>query len=228
VPDAPASLERAPAPLLIERASAWLDATAEDGQLRAGWSLPTTAAIVVGSAQRLDGLEVDGAAVVRRGTGGGAVICDPAYLMLDVVLPRGDARVRHDLAESYAWLADALLASLAALGGRGLRAVPPGEVRARSDEDRALGRLACFAGLGPYEIVDAQGRKLVGLAQRRRRGAGLFQAAMYLRGSREPLAELLPIASAEREALRARLAEVATLDLIAPAFVDRLPPVWAD
>ena len=225
--DAPASLERAPAPLLIERATAWLDATAADGQVRAGWSLPTSAAVVVGSAQRLAGLAVDGSAVVRRGTGGGAVLCDESYLMLDVVLPRGDGRLLDDLAESYAWLAEALLASLAAAGARGLRAVAPGEVRARSDTDRALGRLACFAGLGPYEIVDADGRKLVGLAQRRRRGAGLFQAALYLRGRREPLAELLPLEEGEREALRARLAEVATLDPIAPGFVDRLPVLWA-
>jgi lipoate-protein ligase A len=228
VPEVTTSLERAPAPVLIERASTWLDATADDGLVRAGWSLPTTSTVVVGSAQRVDGLEVDGAAVVRRGTGGGAVICDESYLMLDVALPRGDERLLHDLAESYAWLAQALLGSLAAAGAHCLRAVPPAEVRSQSDEDRALGRLACFAGLGPYEIVDAQGRKLVGLAQRRRRGAGLFQAAMYLQGSREPLADLLPLDGREREVLRARLAEVATLDLVAPSFLDRLPSVWAD
>ena len=57
---------------LLARADAWLEETRADGELRAGWSLPTDAAIVLGSAQRL---AVPGKAL-RRSTGGGAVSCD--------------------------------------------------------------------------------------------------------------------------------------------------------
>jgi hypothetical protein len=150
------------------------------------------------------------------------VICDADYLMLDVVLPAGDRRVLDDLAESYRWLAERLLAVLRAGGGEGLRLVGPAEVRARGPADREAARLACFAGLGPYEIVDARGGKLVGLAQRRRRGAALLQAAMYRQRGREELADLLPLGDAAREDLRARLARAAVLSETAPGFEDRL------
>jgi lipoate-protein ligase A len=218
---------RAPAPALIERATRWLEETAADGRVRAGWSLPTSAALVLGSAQRLGVLAWPGHAVVRRGTGGGAVICDPSYLMLDVALPAGDPRVADDLAESYRWLAERLLEALRATGAQGLWAVAPTEVRSLDEADRAAGRLACFAGLGPYEIVDAHGRKLVGLAQRRRRGAALFQAAGYLTGPPAGLPDLLPLEPASREDLRRRLSRVATFSEAAPSFVSPPPDVWS-
>ena len=39
---------------------------------------------------------------------------------------------------------------------------------------------ACFGGLSPWEVVDAQGRKLVGLAQRRRQTGALLVAGTLL------------------------------------------------
>ena len=47
------SVERAPVADLLARADDWLEQTRADGELRAGWSRPTDAAIVLGSAQRL-------------------------------------------------------------------------------------------------------------------------------------------------------------------------------
>jgi lipoate-protein ligase A len=210
---------------LIARAGRWLDETIADGQPRAGWSRATDAAIVLGSGQRLDGfVPPPPYGLTRRGTGGGAVICDAEYLMLDVTLPAGDARLLDDVTQSYRWLADALVA---ALGVPGVRAVAPDEVRAQDERARAAGRVACWAGVGPFELVDAQGRKLVGLAQRRRRGGTLFQAAAYLDGSRERLADLLPVPDGLREDLRARLRRVATLREAAPALAGAPPAVWA-
>jgi lipoate-protein ligase A len=220
---------RAPAATLIERATELLEATLDDGVARGSWSLPTTAAIVVGSGQRLDGVAPPpGFDLLRRGTGGGAVICDPSYLMLDLALPAGDPRLGDDLAESYHWLAERLLDALAASGARGLRAVPPAELRGRGEAERASGRLACFAGLGPYELVDREGRKLVGLAQRRRRGGALFQAAAYLDGERSQLADMLGLEPGPRHDLRARLRRVATLAEVAPGFLATLPPPWLE
>ena len=106
------SVERAPAAELLARADDWLERTRADGELRAGWSRPTDAVIVLGSAQRL---AAPGAAL-QRSTGGGAVSCDDHYLMLDVVLPRGHPLVIDDVGRSYRWLAKAL-----AGGARGAR-----------------------------------------------------------------------------------------------------------
>ena len=67
--------------------------------------------------------------------------------MLDVVLPRGHPLVIDDVGQSYRWLAEALLAALAAHGAE-LRAVTPEEAAARPAAERAAARLACFAGTG--------------------------------------------------------------------------------
>jgi lipoate---protein ligase len=212
---------------LIERASRWLDETVADGRLRAGWSLPVDGALVLGSSQRLEDFHSPAdLPLVRRGTGGGAVICDGSYLMLDIVLPAGDSRIEDDLAESYRWLADRLLVALRATGVDELRAVPPLEARAVDERARRAGRLACWAGLGPYELVDARGRKVVGLAQRRRRGAALFQAAGYLGGTRDRLADLLPADEVARADVRARLGNVASLGELAPRFAASPPKLW--
>jgi len=224
------TVERAPAAELIARPDRWLEETRADGRVRAGWSRATDAAVVLGSAQRLDvGPLPSGVGLLRRGTGGGAVLCDPSYLMLDVVLPADDRRVVDDLAASYRWLAERLLGALRGAGaGIPLRAVVPVEVRGLPAADREAGRLACFAGLGPYEIVGPGGGKLVGLAQRRRGRAALFQAAAYLRGGQDALADLLPLDGKARADLRGRLARTLVLEAVAPAFADDPPDVWSD
>ena len=197
-------IERAGAEVLVARSLGWL----ADGAPRAGWSLPTDTAIVLGSGQR----EVPETPlpVVRRGTGGGAVVCGLGYLMLDVVLPHAHPLVLADVSEAYRWLAEWLVREL---GVDGLRALAPAEVREQRDEDRAAGRLACFAGFGPYELVTADGRKLVGLAQRRRRHAVLYQAAAYVDPPEHDLAAALGAPW-----IAERLARIATLAELAPAF----------
>ncbi|MDX6596164.1 MAG: lipoate---protein ligase [Gaiellales bacterium] len=214
------SVERATAAELLARADDWLERTRADGELRAGWSRPTDAVIVIGSAQRL---AAPGAAL-RRSTGGGAVSCDDHYLMLDVVLPRGHPLVIEDVGRSYRWLAEALLAALAAHGAE-LRAVTPREAAAQPPPERAAARLACFAGTGTYELVTVAGDcKLVGLAQRRRGGAALLQAGAYVAAPRLDVAASLGLQRDQEARLRARLARVATLDDVAPGFADAPPP----
>ncbi|MDX6572022.1 MAG: lipoate---protein ligase [Gaiellales bacterium] len=209
------TVERAPAAELLARADEWLEQSRADGELRAGWSRPTDAVLVLGSAQRAEARS----AAVRRSTGGGAVSCDDNYLMLDVVLPRGHALVIDDVGESYRWLARALQAALAAHGAL-LRAVTPREAAARPAAERAAARLACFAGTGSYELLTTDGRKLVGLAQRRRGGAALLQAAAYVAAPRLDVAELLGLPRDQEAHLRERLAQIATLAEVAPGFAD--------
>jgi lipoate-protein ligase A len=221
-------VERAPAADLIPRPLALLDAAIADGSARGVWSRATEQAIVLGSGQRPpEGWRPpDGIPLVRRGTGGGAVLCDADYLMLDVALPPGDARILDDVTESYGWLARRLLDALARLGMRGLGWVEPAVLRRRDDAAREAARNACFAGLGAYELVDAHGRKLVGLAQRRRRGAVLLQAAGYLAGDRTRLADLLWLDGPVRDDLRARLAETAVLGPLGLRVPGELGAIW--
>lgn len=221
-------VERAPASELIPRPLAQLAATIADRRPRGVWSLPSEPALVLGSGQHPpeDWTPPGGLAVVRRGTGGGAVLCDPDYLMLDISLPPDDPRVLDDVTESYRWLAELLVEALARIGVAGTTLVLPLDLRERGDDLRAAGRLACFAGLGPYELLDEDGRKLVGLAQRRRSGGLLLQAAAYLGGDRTALADLLWLERLERDDLRARLARTAVLGRRGHEVPDVLGPVW--
>ena len=206
-------VERAPAAELIPRPLDLLDAALAEGRPLGAWSRPTEAALVLGSGQRPpdDWSPPDGLPLVRRGTGGGAVLCDEHYLMLDIALPPGDPRILGDVTESYRWLAEQLVAALGRLGVDDLSLVDPLALRQLDPSAREAARLACFAGLGPYELLDARGCKLVGLAQRRRRGGVLLQAAAYLGGDRGELADLLWIPTADRAGLRARLRGSAVL-----------------
>lgn len=216
------TIERAPAAELLARADDWLERTRVDGELRAGWSRPTDAVLVLGSAQRVS---APGASL-RRSTGGGAVSCDDRYLMLDVVLPRGHPLVIDDVGQSYRWLARALQAELEARGAA-LRAVTPREAASLPIAERAAARLACFAGTGSYELLTKDGRKLVGLAQRRRGGAALLQAAAYVASPRLDVAARLGLPRDKEERLRERLVRIATLDEVAPGFADD-PPAAAE
>jgi lipoate---protein ligase len=212
------TIERAPAAELLARADDWLEQTRADDELRAGWSRPTDAVLVLGSAQRLN---APGASL-RRSTGGGAVSCDDHYLMLDVVLPRGHRLVIDDVGQSYRWLARGLQAALEACGAK-LHAVTPREAAALPIAERAAARLACFAGTGSYELVAHDGRKLVGLAQRRRGGAALLQAAAYVAPPRLDVAGWLGLPRDQEERLRERLLRIVTLDEIAPGFAEAPP-----
>jgi lipoate---protein ligase len=207
------TIHRAPVAELLARADEWLEQTRADGELRAGWSRPTDAVLVLGSAQRV---AAPGASL-RHSTGGGAVSCDDHYLMLDVVLPRGHPLVIDDVGQSYRWLARALQAELEARGAS-LRAVTPREVASLPIAERAAARFACFAGTGSYELVTHDGRKLVGLAQRRRGGAALLQAAAYAEAPRLDVAAWLGLPRDQEERLRERLRRIATLEEVAPGF----------
>jgi lipoate-protein ligase A len=133
-------------------------------------------ALVLGPSQRGDaGLEARaraaGATVVTRMTGGGAVLCGPWLLGLSVVLPPDHPRVRPSLRESYRWLGEALAAWLER---QGVPARAVGDPPPRPAADVAW---ACFAGVSHWE-VESGGRKIVGLAQARRRNGTLLSVGI--------------------------------------------------
>jgi hypothetical protein len=210
-----------------------------DPASRSVWVLtPDRPALVLGSTQpdavvateAAEGLGVD---VVRRRSGGGAVLLDPdgtisgaPTLWVDLVLPRADPLWLDDVGRSMGWLGDAWVAALGAFG-------VAGEVHRGALERTAASALVCFAGVGPGEVV-ADGRKVVGISQRRTRGSARFQCLVNLGPAGEPSAGPAPLdaivalldepaAADERHALAARLRDrTAVVDATADQLVDAL------
>jgi lipoate-protein ligase A len=135
-------------------------------------------AIVLGSTQDSDVVDAEQAAhngvdVVRRSSGGGAVIVAPAaQVWLDVWIPRDDPLWDDDVIRSSWWLGETWVRALEQLGASGLT-VHRGRAT-RSD----WADVVCFAGVGPGEVT-AGTAKVVGMAQRRtRHGARLHSMAL--------------------------------------------------
>ena len=180
-PPQPLRLERVAPGRLQERALALLDEAAAGRVARAAL-VHAAPALVLGSGQASETIDEaacrrDGVVVVRRGSGGGAVLCDETLLEIDVALPAGHPLAIADVTASYAWLGGAWCTALATLGVAA-RTATLADARGGPPERAAAGRVACFASLVPHEVVTADGRKVVGLAQRRRRGAVLLQCAV--------------------------------------------------
>ena len=97
-----------------------------------------------------------GVEVVRRVTGGGAVLHE-RDLTYAVIAPLGTVGLGNDLAGSYTWIRARLLEGLQ-LAGFAARAASASAGAARLE--------LCFAGATGYE-VELEGRKLIGSAQRR-------------------------------------------------------------
>ena len=172
---------------------------------RAIWVMrPVGEAVVLGSGQRPD--TVDAAAarrrdlpILRRRSGGGAVLVSPADLLwVDVVVPRDDPLWHPDAAGAFAWLGRAWQRALAECG-------ISGEVYEGAYEAGRWGKLVCYAGRGPGEVFVA-GRKVVGLSQRRSRAYARFQSGLLRRWEPGEFAALLALSAPEREALAQDLA----------------------
>ncbi len=116
-----------------------------------------------------------GVELLERATGGGAVLIGPWLVGVSVVLPPDHAWVCGGLLDSYRSFALLHVGVLAALGVPA-QAVPPAEVGGTAARTGAPVDWACFGGLGPWELIDDQGRKLTGLAQRRQHSGVLLVA----------------------------------------------------
>ncbi len=151
------------------------------------WCRPTDDAIVLGSRQTTEVLDVDacrrsGLAIVRRRSGGGAVVMRRADVVwIDVVMPTGT--VTDDVRGSMAWIGERWRSVLQPLVDRRLT-VHDGGMRHTLWSD-----LVCFAGVGPGEVL-VDGDKLVGLSQRRTR-TGIRAQALIYRAPAEPYRPIL-------------------------------------
>lgn len=119
---------------------------------------------------------------MARESGGGAVLTGPWLVSASIVLPSGHPWVCDGLIDSYRRLGQLHVKVLKEFGVPA-RALPPQELPRGNDANGVSAvDWACFGGLSPWELVNVEGRKLVGLAQRRRR-AGVLLVAGTLVGA---------------------------------------------
>lgn len=187
----------------------------------------TGPALVLGSTQPLDGVDGEAAAragveVVRRRSGGGAVLVEPGGVVwVDVVVPPGDPLWDDDVGRAAHWIGQVWTRALAAVGVAG------GQVHRDGLVTTPWSRQVCFGGLGPGEVTVA-GRKVVGVSQRRTRAGARFQCAALLRWEPSDLVRLLALDGDQRAAAVADLAGRAAPLEVSPealqdAFVAALP-----
>ena len=212
-----------PAAEMLAGAEALLEGATASGRATIRWYVTSDRAMILGASQKITALDAEacrarGVTVLQRGAGGASVLADADMLGLDIALPRDHPLLLSDLTASYRWIGEAWLWALRGLGvDAALVGVEEARAAARDESPSArLARLACFGGLSPYEVAVC-GRKVVGLAQVRRRHGALFQIGVQLRWDAPLVAALLSIDDAERPALVAALDDrVAGLHKVAP------------
>lgn len=162
----------------------------------------TAPALVLGSRQRtedLPGVLPPGAGLATRRSGGGAVWLVPgSQFWVDVVVPVDDPLHSDDIRVAARWLGDVWSAVLG----------EPARTWQGAMSAVAASQRACFAGVGPGEVVVGE-RKLVGISQRRTSSWSRMQSVVHHRWDPEPLLVALDLVDPEpghsSDALRSAL-----------------------
>jgi lipoate-protein ligase A len=170
----------------------------------------TRPAVVLGSSQREEVLDRSacrraGVEIVRRRSGGGAVLLVPGDVAwLDVIVPRDGPGWHEDIHRPMVWLGGMLAEALRDVGAPGTTWHGSLTVHRGKMRSTRWSSTVCFDGLGPGELV-SDGAKVVGMSQRRTRHAARLQCSWYSRYDptkllallaeqwRPPLAELAPV-----------------------------------
>lgn len=167
---------------------------------------PSSGALVLGSAQPEESVNSErvagaGLDVARRHSGGGAVLVRPGEMIwMDVLLARDDPRWIDDVIGSSVWLGAAMLSALEAVGCRGAVA-HTGRL-----EKSPWAQICCFAALGPGEVT-RNGRKILGISQRRTRDLARFQCSLLVGGDPAEVADYLVLDQREHDQLRSHLSD---------------------
>jgi lipoate---protein ligase len=175
--------ETADAPALLERGAALLDGLADEPVPTLRWYRSATPAVVLGRGQGDLGAVAPGGdlTVVTRYSGGGAVLMDSDLLSLDVLVPAGHPWLDGGPGAIFGPVGRSWATALRTLGVPDV-AVHSGaaQARRRGDARERLLAAVCYATLGRGEVTTG-GRKIVGLAQRRRRPGALVQCGLLRR-----------------------------------------------
>jgi lipoate-protein ligase A len=182
--------------------------------------------LVLGSAQRDEVADAAvlrslGVALVRRPSGGGAVVVEPGgQLWIEAWVPKGDPLWQDDVVAGAWWMGETWAAALRSLG------LAAAVHRGRATTGGWSG-LVCFAGLGPGEVTVA-GRKAVGLSQRRVRAGVRLQCLVLARWDPARLLRLLAVDDDRRRRAVTETAGAAVgLDLLLPAVAGDAPRLEA-
>jgi len=175
--------EPAPGEVNMRRDLALLDACVSGeipGAVRLyGFSPPC---LSLGKMQPIDDVNLeacarDGVEVVRRPSGGRAVLHDQE-VTYSVVCRSTDPLFGGRVLEACSRIHDAVAAGLALLGVHTTARALPANLRRDAREGAAVAD--CFARPAAHELLDDRGRKLVGSAQARRAGALLQHGSVLL------------------------------------------------
>ncbi len=147
----------------------------------------------------------DGVGVVRRPTGGRAVL-HAGELTYSVAGPSGVPPLGDSIMTSYRAVARALVGGLEVLGVDAELAPVP----TRPSRTRRCASPPCFASAGRFEIL-VGGKKLVGSAQRRGEGSVLQHGSLLIDGAHRGICDLARLGNEKhRERLRLSLASSTT------------------
>ncbi len=157
---------------------------------RSVWVVAATSpALVLGSTQAESDVRSGAAAaagldVVRRRSGGGAVLVEPTDLVwIDVIVPRTDPLWDDDIGRSGIWLGEVWQRALSDFG-------VATEMHSGPMPRDDLARTVCFVGRAAPELT-VGGAKVLGVAQRRTRHWARFQCAAVLRWDPDALLDVL-------------------------------------
>ncbi len=155
--------------------------------------------------------------LVRRSSGGRAIL-HTEELTYALIAPIENPHFPGGVLESYRYLSQGLAAALTSLG-----LDPETKIQDSDDDDSPLSPI-CFQIPSAYEIT-IEGKKLIGSAQVRRRGAVLQHGSLPLRGDITRVCQALNFKNEEeREKAAKKLgASAATL-----ASLLREPPTWSE
>lgn len=191
------------------------------------WVVDTEApALVLGSTQSESHADraacaAGGVDVVRRRSGGGAVLVVPGdSVWVDVVIPRHDEYWGDDVGRSANWLGRLWADALADVG------LDDAVVHAGALAATPWSSMVCFANLAPGEVRSGPA-KVVGISQRRTRRWARFQCVLHRHWDPVALVGLLRLSDEDRQRASIELASVAAgVDRpeceIIDAFLDRL------
>ena len=144
------------------------------------WFTPKQSALVLGSTQDLSVINSTeclkrGVEIVKRRSGGGAVLLSSeTTVWIDVVLPATHELSVSDIGQAPLWLGKLFQRVLIDLGVADLT------LHETAMEKTDWSTLICFAGRGPGEVFMNDGRKVVGISQRRTREWVRFQVVVSL------------------------------------------------
>jgi lipoate-protein ligase A len=191
------------------------------GRRMATWCEVDRPSLVLGSSQPESSVDLEacrdaGVDVVRRHSGGGAVLIVPGEMLwLDVVVPSGDPLWSEDVGRAMWWLGEVWAEALEACG------VAAPEVYRGPLRQTAWSRLVCFDSLGAGEVL-VGGVKAVGISQRRTRSWARLQSSVHLAWRPELMTSLLASPRPEPTELLHPYVVSVGADQLSAAIADRL------